>query len=107
MHVLITTWVMAYSSFVSNDKYLCSFSCYFIIYLITVRFMLCRYYSHNNDYLEICRCYKAIYEIPSVKEDPAKWIPVNNLVILFMNFFYNVFMYSVMTMHVCCIIDRY
>lgn len=35
-----------------------------------------RYYSHNNDYLEICRCYKAIYEIPSVKEDPAKWIPV-------------------------------
>ncbi|GJV77551.1 26S proteasome non-ATPase regulatory subunit 12 homolog A-like protein [Tanacetum coccineum] len=35
-----------------------------------------RYYSHNNDYLEICRCYKSIYEIPSVKEDPAKWIPV-------------------------------
>ncbi|PWA76666.1 hypothetical protein CTI12_AA231320 [Artemisia annua] len=36
-----------------------------------------RYYSHNNDYLEICRCYKSIYEIPSVKEDPAKWIPGN------------------------------
>ncbi|GKB11648.1 26S proteasome non-ATPase regulatory subunit 12 homolog A, partial [Tanacetum coccineum] len=35
-----------------------------------------RYYSHNNDYLEICRCYKSIYEIPSVKEDPAKWTPV-------------------------------
>ncbi|GMP25491.1 hypothetical protein CsSME_00002334 [Camellia sinensis var. sinensis] len=34
------------------------------------------YYSHSNDYLEICRCYKAIYEIPSVKEEPAKWIPV-------------------------------
>ncbi|KAF8377197.1 hypothetical protein HHK36_030570 [Tetracentron sinense] len=34
------------------------------------------YHSHNNDYLEICRSYKAIYEIPSVKEDPAQWIPV-------------------------------
>ncbi|RZB96919.1 26S proteasome non-ATPase regulatory subunit 12-like A isoform D [Glycine soja] len=38
--------------------------------------LMIRYYSHNNDYLEICRCYKAIYEIPSVKEDPAKWIPI-------------------------------
>ncbi|CAN1345064.1 26S proteasome non-ATPase regulatory subunit 12 homolog A [Linum perenne] len=35
-----------------------------------------RYYSHNNDYLEICRCYKSIYDIPSVKEDPAQWTPV-------------------------------
>ncbi|CAL5392114.1 unnamed protein product [Camellia sinensis] len=33
------------------------------------------YYSHSNDYLEICRCYKAIYEIPSVRKEPAKWIP--------------------------------
>ncbi|XP_050380987.1 26S proteasome non-ATPase regulatory subunit 12 homolog A-like [Argentina anserina] len=38
--------------------------------------LMIRYYSHNNDYLEICRCYKAIYEIPSVKEDPAQWIPI-------------------------------
>ncbi|XP_047971781.1 26S proteasome non-ATPase regulatory subunit 12 homolog A-like [Salvia hispanica] len=38
--------------------------------------LMIRYYSHNNDYLEICRCYKSIYEIPSVKEDPAHWIPV-------------------------------
>ncbi|XP_023765154.1 26S proteasome non-ATPase regulatory subunit 12 homolog A [Lactuca sativa] len=35
-----------------------------------------RFYSHSNDYLEICRCYKSIYEIPSVKEDPSQWIPV-------------------------------
>nr|DAD18420.1 TPA_asm: hypothetical protein HUJ06_019883 [Nelumbo nucifera] len=34
------------------------------------------YHSHNNDYLEICRSCKAIYEIPSVKEDPAQRIPV-------------------------------
>ncbi|OVA01448.1 Proteasome component (PCI) domain [Macleaya cordata] len=38
--------------------------------------LMIRYYSHNNDYLEICRCYKAIYEIPTVKEDPAQWVPV-------------------------------
>ncbi|KAK6924182.1 Proteasome component (PCI) domain [Dillenia turbinata] len=38
--------------------------------------LMIRYYSHHNDYLEICRCYKAIYEIPSVREDPAQWIPV-------------------------------
>ncbi|KAF8405926.1 hypothetical protein HHK36_008004 [Tetracentron sinense] len=36
---------------------------------------LSRYHSHNNDYLEICRSYKAIYEIPSVKEIPEQWIP--------------------------------
>ncbi|KAJ1685235.1 hypothetical protein LUZ63_016625 [Rhynchospora breviuscula] len=35
-----------------------------------------RYYSHQNDYLEICRSYKAIYDIPAVKEDPSQWIPV-------------------------------
>ncbi|KAF9681992.1 hypothetical protein SADUNF_Sadunf05G0060900 [Salix dunnii] len=38
--------------------------------------LMIRYYSHDNDYLEICRCYKAIYEIPTVKENPAQWIPV-------------------------------
>ncbi|CAA6664563.1 unnamed protein product [Spirodela intermedia] len=38
--------------------------------------LMIRYYSHSNDYLEICRCYKAIYDIPSVKENPALWIPV-------------------------------
>lgn len=38
--------------------------------------LMIRYYSHSNEYLEICRCFKAIYEIPSVKEDPAQWTPV-------------------------------
>ncbi|KAK6125731.1 hypothetical protein DH2020_040523 [Rehmannia glutinosa] len=42
--------------------------------------LMIRYYTHSNDYLEICRCYKSIYEIPSVKEDPAQWIPVYDLV---------------------------
>ncbi|XP_039018724.1 26S proteasome non-ATPase regulatory subunit 12 homolog A-like isoform X2 [Hibiscus syriacus] len=38
--------------------------------------LMIRYYFHNNDYLEICRCYKAIYDIPSIREDPSQWIPV-------------------------------
>nr|KJB26844.1 hypothetical protein B456_004G262500 [Gossypium raimondii] len=38
--------------------------------------LMIRYYFHNNDYLEICRCYKAIYEIPSIREDPSQWIPL-------------------------------
>ncbi|KAE8671010.1 26S proteasome non-ATPase regulatory subunit 12-like protein A [Hibiscus syriacus] len=38
--------------------------------------LMIQYYFHNNDYLEICRCYKAIYEIPSIREDPSQWIPV-------------------------------
>ncbi|XP_022747129.1 26S proteasome non-ATPase regulatory subunit 12 homolog A-like isoform X2 [Durio zibethinus] len=38
--------------------------------------LMIRYYFHDNDYLEICRCYKAIYEIPSIRENPSQWIPV-------------------------------
>ncbi|KAG4203289.1 hypothetical protein ERO13_A05G392400v2 [Gossypium hirsutum] len=38
--------------------------------------LMIRYYFHNNDYLEICCCYKAIYEIPSIRENPSQWIPV-------------------------------
>ncbi|XP_074280680.1 26S proteasome non-ATPase regulatory subunit 12 homolog A-like [Silene latifolia] len=38
--------------------------------------LMIRYYRHHNDYLEVCRCYKAIYDIPSVKEDPGQWIPI-------------------------------
>ncbi|GAV88711.1 PCI domain-containing protein [Cephalotus follicularis] len=38
--------------------------------------LMIRYYSHSNDYLEICRCYKAIYEIPSIKDNPALWTPI-------------------------------
>ncbi|KAL6006053.1 26S proteasome non-ATPase regulatory subunit 12 A [Asimina triloba] len=38
--------------------------------------LMIRYHLHSNDYLEICRSYKAIYEIPSVKDDPSQWTPV-------------------------------
>ncbi|GAB4818648.1 hypothetical protein N2152v2_005694 [Parachlorella kessleri] len=32
-----------------------------------------RYYSHMHDYLEICRCYRAVYETPSVQQDAGRW----------------------------------
>ncbi|KAI4317166.1 hypothetical protein L6164_025061 [Bauhinia variegata] len=38
--------------------------------------LMIRYHSHHKDYLEICRCYKAIYEIPTVKENPSQWIHI-------------------------------
>lgn len=38
--------------------------------------LMIRYYSHENEYLEICRSYKSIYEIPSVRENPAQWTQV-------------------------------
>lgn len=39
--------------------------------------LLIRYHSHNNSYIDICRCYKAIYETDSVAEDPTRWKPVS------------------------------
>eukprot|EP00249_Psilotum_nudum_P009879 c22209_g1_i1 orf=192-1652(+) len=38
--------------------------------------LMIRYYSHNNDYLEICRSYQAIYDTVSATEEPSHWIPV-------------------------------
>ncbi|GAB2222146.1 hypothetical protein Droror1_Dr00013348 [Drosera rotundifolia] len=38
--------------------------------------LMIRYYSHHNDYLEISRCYKSIYEIPSIRENQELWIPI-------------------------------
>ena len=35
--------------------------------------LLIQYHSHQDSYLEICRCYKAIYEDEEVAKDPEKW----------------------------------
>lgn len=32
-----------------------------------------RYHLHAGEYLEVARCYKAIYDTPSVQEDPTRW----------------------------------
>ena len=35
-----------------------------------------QYYQQQHNYLEICRCYRAIYDTPSILADPAQWQPV-------------------------------
>ncbi|CAA2961274.1 26S proteasome non-ATPase regulatory subunit 12 homolog A [Olea europaea subsp. europaea] len=64
--------------------------------------LMIRYHSHSNDYLEICRCYKAIYEIPSVKEDPSQWIPVKYLFFVYIFCFsHSPVVHKVLCMHIC------
>ena len=43
--------------------------------------LMIRFYSHSNEYLEICRCYQNIMECEGVKEDPSKWTPVMKKVV--------------------------
>ncbi|WIA10564.1 hypothetical protein OEZ85_010751 [Tetradesmus obliquus] len=38
--------------------------------------LMITYHQHYHSYLEICRCYKAIYESEGVQDDPAVWGPV-------------------------------
>lgn len=35
-----------------------------------------RYHGHANNYLEVTRCYRSVYEVESVQADPAKWATV-------------------------------
>lgn len=35
-----------------------------------------QYYQQEHNYLEICRCYRAIYNTPSILADSAQWQPV-------------------------------
>mmetsp|Transcript_22191 Transcript_22191/g.37947 ORF Transcript_22191/g.37947 Transcript_22191/m.37947 type:complete len:483 (-) Transcript_22191:265-1713(-) len=35
--------------------------------------LMIRYHTHYNNYLEVTRCYKSIYEVDSVQADPAQW----------------------------------
>jgi hypothetical protein len=39
--------------------------------------LMITYHQHYHSYLEICRCYKAIYESDGVQDDPAQWGPVS------------------------------
>lgn len=38
--------------------------------------LLIRFHAHNNEYLEVCRCYKAIYEDTQIASDPSAWQPI-------------------------------
>lgn len=35
--------------------------------------LLIKYHSHHDSYLEVCRCYKAVYEDETVAKDPEQW----------------------------------
>mmetsp|Transcript_7741 Transcript_7741/g.25693 ORF Transcript_7741/g.25693 Transcript_7741/m.25693 type:complete len:489 (-) Transcript_7741:163-1629(-) len=37
--------------------------------------LMIQYHSHQNDYLEMCRCYQKIFEEPSVAASEALWAP--------------------------------
>ena len=34
--------------------------------------LLITFHAHQNDYLEICRCFRAMYETPSISADEEK-----------------------------------
>ncbi|KXZ45928.1 hypothetical protein GPECTOR_49g512 [Gonium pectorale] len=46
--------------------------------------LLIRYYSHLNNYLEVTRCYRAIYEVHTAADDKEKWTPVLKAVCWFL-----------------------
>ena len=35
--------------------------------------LMVRYYSHERDYLEMCRAYRAVLDTPCVEADPVQW----------------------------------
>jgi hypothetical protein len=39
--------------------------------------LMIRYYGFYNNYLEMTRCYKAVYEVESVQADPNRWVEVS------------------------------
>jgi len=41
--------------------------------------LMIQYYQHYHNYLEICRCYKAIYESDSMQDNAEAAMPVSIL----------------------------
>lgn len=35
--------------------------------------LMIRFHQHERNHLEVCRCYRAVYDTPSIQEDAAKW----------------------------------
>lgn len=42
-----------------------------------------RYYAHDNNYIEICKCYQSIYDTPTVKADKAQWSAALQKIVLY------------------------
>ena len=40
--------------------------------------LLIRYHINANNYIDACRCYRAVYESDSIKDDKEKWVPVRS-----------------------------
>lgn len=38
--------------------------------------LMIRYHSHYNNYLEMCRCYRSLYESEGIVDDQTQWIAV-------------------------------
>lgn len=47
--------------------------------------LMIRFYSHKNDYLEICRCYQNLLVCDGVKDDPEQWIPVMKKIVWYIS----------------------
>jgi hypothetical protein len=39
--------------------------------------LMIRYHSHYNNYLEMARCFRSMYETESVSGEPAQWSSVS------------------------------
>lgn len=35
--------------------------------------LMIRFYQHEANWLEVCRCYRAVYDTPSIQEEAARW----------------------------------
>ena len=38
--------------------------------------LLIRYHAHSDAYLEVCRCYRALFEDAEISADPDQWQPI-------------------------------
>jgi len=49
-----------------------------------------QYYQQEHNYLEVCRCYRAIYDTPSVLKDAQQWqsVRTSSLRLLFVRFLF-------------------
>jgi 26S proteasome regulatory subunit N5 len=45
--------------------------------------LMIRYYTHEQNYLEICRCWHAIYDTPSIQENNTAWAEALESMVLF------------------------
>lgn len=52
---------------------------------LKIRFfkLMIEYYMHEKNFLEICKCYQAMYDTPKVKADKARWTAELKNIVLF------------------------